>query len=78
MAAALQKATDVANGYHSSAIRQCNKARFIAEDLDAQESHDEIADLWKAVQKVRDATVAAADEFTTVFLKVTKDDCCPW
>ncbi len=73
MASALQKATAVANYYHGSAIRLCNDVKLIVDALDTHESHDGVDEVRKALQKVQEAAVAAAEAFAAVLLKVTKD-----
>ncbi len=72
--AALQKAIAVANSYHGCALRRCNEAKLIADALAAHESHDGVAEVRKAFQKVREAAQAADESFSAVLLKVTKDD----
>ncbi len=74
MASALPKATTVANSYHGSPIRRCNEAKLIVKALDAHESLNGIAEVWKALQKVQEAAVAAEEAFTAVLLRVTKDE----
>ncbi len=51
--ATLQKAIAVANSYHGCALRRCNEAKLIADALAAHESHDGVAEVLKALQKVR-------------------------
>ncbi len=74
MAAALQKAAAVANGYHGSAIRCCNEAKLLVDALEDHESHDGIAEVCKALQKVSEAAHAAEEAFAAVLLKAIKDD----
>ncbi len=71
---ALQKATATANGYHGSAIRHCNEAKLIVDALDAHESHDGVAEIRKALQKVQEAAATAEQAFAALLLKVTKNE----